>query len=280
MRNLQKEGYAIARLCSAFGISRSGYYKGSAVRVSRDRFDKEVIAKVRTFRQEQPFIGSKKLYYLLNDFLRTSDIKLGRDGFHRLLRDHNLLIKRKRKYVSTTNSYHRFYTYGNLLRDRVINRPEQAYVSDITYLRTRQGFVYLFLLTDAYSRKIMGWNVSRSLGIEGGIKALKMALRNTKDSKVLIHHSDRGIQYCSKEYTRLLKQKKVSISMTEENHCYENSLAERVNGILKQEFMLDSEWPDELSVRRSVEQSIRIYNSKRPHWSLKLKTPQQVHEAA
>lgn len=250
------------------------------MRVSRDRFDKEVIAKVRTFRQEQPFIGSKKLYYLLNDFLRTSDIKLGRDGFHRLLRDHNLLIKRKRKYVSTTNSYHRIYTYGNLLRDRVINRPEQAYVSDITYLRTRQGLVYLFLLTDAYSRKIMGWNVSRSLGIEGGIKALKMALRNTKDSKGLIHHSDRGIQYCSKEYTRLLKQKKVSISMTEENHCYENSLAERVNGILKQEFMLDSEWPDELSVRRSVEQSIRIYNSKRPHWSLKLKTPQQVHEAA
>ena len=250
------------------------------MRVSRDRFHKEVIAKVMTFRQEQPFIGSKKLYHLLNDHLRTSGFKLGRDGFHRLLRDHGLLIKRKRKYVSTTNSYHRFHTYGNLLRDRPIYRPEQAYVSDITYLRTRQGFVYLFLITDACSRKIVGWDLSSSLGIEGGIKALKMASRNTKDTKGLIHHSDRGIQYCSKEYTRLLKQKKVSISMTEENHCYENSLAERVNGILKQEFMLDSEWPDELSVRRSVEQCIRIYNTKRPHWSLKLKTPEQVHGAA
>lgn len=250
------------------------------MKFSKDRFHKEVIDKVRTLRQEQPFIGSKKLYYLLNDFLRSSDFKLGRDGFHRLLRDHGLLIKRKRKYVSTTNSYHRFHTYGNLLRSRVIYRPEQAYVSDITYLRTWQGFVYLFLITDAYSRKIVGWNLSKSLGIEGGIKALKMALKNTKDTKGLIHHSDRGIQYCSREYTKLLKQKKVSISMTEENHCYENSLAERVNGILKQEFMLDSEWPDELSARRSVKQSIGIYNSKRPHWSLKLKTPQQVHEAA
>lgn len=261
-------------------MSRSGYYKGCRIKTAKHCFYEDIIAKVMEIRQKQPFIGSKKLYYLLSGDLHQGALKLGRDGFHKLLSTYGLLIRRKRKYVNTTNSHHRFYTYGNLLKKTEITGPEEVYVADITYLRTRKGFVYLFLLTDAYSRKIMGWDVSNSLGIEGGIKALKMAMRNTKKTTSVIHHSDRGIQYCSKIYTKLMKKNKMRISMTEENHCYENSLAERVNGILKQDFMLDSEWPDHFSARQAVKQSINLYNTSRPHWSLKLKTPEQVHQAA
>lgn len=250
------------------------------IKASKKYFYHDVISKVLAIRQKQPFIGSKKLYHILYDYLHMGDLKLGRDGFHQLLCQYGLLIRRKRKYVNTTNSYHRFYTYGHLLKRMELSRPEQVYAADITYLRTRKGFVYLFLLTDVYSRKIMGWDVSNSLGIEGGVKALKMALKNTKQIKGVVHHSDRGIQYCSKKYTELIKKNKMDISMTEENHCYENSTAERLNGILKQDFMLDSEWPDYQSAKRAVKQSVHIYNTERPHWSLKLKTPEQVHQVA
>jgi len=261
-------------------LSRAGYYKGKKQKVKKICFDKQIISQVLKIRQEQPCIGSKKLYHLLFEELHKGDQKLGRDRFHRLLSEYKLLVRRKRRHVHTTNSHHRFYTYGNLLKTKKINSPEQVYVADITYLRTHKGFVYLFLLTDAYSRKIMGWNVSNSLGIEGGIKALKMALKNTKRPTGVIHHSDRGIQYCSHVYTDLIKKNNMNISMTEENHCYENAIAERVNGILKQEFFLDSEWPDCNSVIRAVRESVEIYNTKRPHWSNSLKTPEEVHQAA
>lgn len=244
------------------------------------RFSESIIDKVLEIRQRQPFIGSKKLYYMLFNDLHNGDLKMGRDGFHQLLARHGLLIRRKRRYMHTTHSHHRFYTYTSLVKSLKIERPEQVYAADITYLRTRKGFVYLFLITDVYSRKIMGWDVSESLAIEGGIKALKMAIKHTKNVQGVIHHSDRGIQYCSKRYTELLKNNKMRISMTEENHCYENATAERVNGILKQDFMLESEWPDYLSAKRAVKQSIQIYNTERPHWSLKLKTPEEAHQAA
>lgn len=158
-----------------------------------------------------------------------------------------------------------------------MTRSNECYVSDITYLRTDIGFVYLFLITDAYSRKIVGWDLSNSLAIEGGLKALKMALRQRKGSNPLIHHSDRGIQYCATDYVKKLNKHHVDISMTEENHCYENSLAERVNGILKDEFLLDSTFKNFDQAFRTVVQAVKTYNELRPHWSLDLKTPNEVH---
>jgi len=228
-----------------------------------------------------PRIGGKKLFWLLQPDINRMGVKLGRDKFFDILRAHGLLVERKKRYARTTDSYHRFHVYGNLLKDKVLVKPNQAFVSDITYLRVAgKRFVYLFLITDAYSRKIVGWELSESLAIEGAIKALKMALKQCTNTNGLIHHSDRGIQYCSKEYVKMLKKNKASISMTEQNHCYENSMAERVNGILKDEFMLDLEYSNQFQALNAVKQAINTYNNHRPHLSLNLLTPQQVHQAA
>ena len=189
-------------------------------------------------------------------------------------------MKRRKKYVRTTDSYHRFRKYKNKLKEKFLTASNQAYASDITYLRTRTGFVYLFLQTDVYSRLITGWDLSESLSIEGAIKALKMTIKQCPKTEKVIHHSDRGIQYCSKEYVKILRRNKMEISMTEENHCYENGLAERVNGILKQEFLLDEEFENKTMALKAVRQAIASYNNRRPHWSLDLFTPQQIHQAA
>lgn len=226
-----------------------------------------------------PQLGGRKLYFKLTKDLAQLDENIGRDKFFDILRNNELLIKRKKKYVSTTESHHRFHKHKSLIKGIAIDRPNRVYVSDITYIRLAGGgFVYLFLITDAFSRKIVGWHLSESLGIEGAIKALKMALKQCPDTAKLIHHSDRGIQYCSGDYTKLLIKNEVGISMTEQNHCYENSLAERVNGILKQEFLLDSEFRDQKITRRAVKQGISSYNELRPHLSLDYQTPEAVHK--
>lgn len=235
---------------------------------------------VNEIRRFQPRIGGKKLYHLLKDDLHKIDPGLGRDKFFDILRRKKLLVKRKKKRVYTTDSFHRFKVYKNALKNKLLNGPNQAWVSDITYLRIRDGFVYLFLVTDAYSRKIIGWAVSDSLSIEGAVKALKMAIKQCETTDGVIHHSDRGIQYCSNAYIDLLKKSNILISMTEENHCYENSQAERVNGILKEEFLLDTEFVDKATAMKAVAQAIETYNVYRPHWSLMLSTPEQVHQAA
>lgn len=228
-----------------------------------------------------PRIGGKKLYWILKPELVGSEIKIGRDKFFDVLRERDLLVERKRRYIRTTNSYHRFYTYKNLVRETTISKPHQVVVSDITYLRiTGMKFVYLFLITDAYSRKIVGWHLAKSLAIEGALEALKMALKQCPITEGLIHHSDRGIQYCSKEYVKLLQKNDARISMTEQNHCYENALAERVNGILKEEFMLNEEFACQSMALQAVKQAIKTYNNYRPHWSINLLTPEQIHTAA
>lgn len=240
-----------------------------------------IVELVHAIRHYQPKIGGKKLYSLLKqDIDRISEEKIGRDKFFDILRSQDLLVKRKRKYIHTTDSFHRFRVYKNRLREQKLTGPDQAYVSDITYLRTKEGFVYLFLITDAWSRKIVGWSLSESLSIEGGIKALKMAIKQCSQTQEVIHHSDRGVQYCSHDYVALLKKNKMIISMTEENHCYENGLAERVNGILKDEFLLDETFADKEVALKAVKQAIESYNTRRPHWSLQLRTPWQAHSAA
>lgn len=205
---------------------------------------------------------------------------IGRDKFFDILRKNGLLVKRRKKYVTTTQSWHRFHKYNNKMKDKQLTGPNQAYVSDITYLRTAKGFMYLFLQTDAWSRKITGWDLSDSLSIDGAIRALQMTISQCPDSTGVIHHSDRGIQYCCNEYIAQLNSYKMEISMTEENHCYENALAERVNGILKQDFLLDEEFANKKMLLKAVKQAILSYNTLRPHWSLSLCTPQQVHKAA
>jgi len=236
---------------------------------------------VQEIRHYQPKIGGKKLYRLLQDELGRMNSPAGRDKFFDILRNAGLLVKKKKKYVRTTDSYHHFRKYKNKLKDRLLKGPNEAWVSDITYLRTqRDGFVYLFLQTDAYSRKITGWDVSESLGIEGAVNALKMSLRQNPGCTGIIHHSDRGIQYCCKKYVGLMKKHKMEISMTEENHCYENAIAERVNGILKQEFLLDEKFENKAIAIKAVREAIESYNNRRPHWSLNLCTPQEIHHAA
>lgn len=239
-----------------------------------------VVELVQGIRRYQPRIGGKKLYKLLKADLDKLEGSIGRDKFFDILCKNKLLVKRRKKYITTTDSYHRFRKYKNKLKDKKLTGSNQAYVSDITYLRAGCGFVYLFLQTDSWSRKITGWHLSESLAIEGTIKALKMTLKQCANPETVIHHSDRGIQYCCKEYVSILKRHKMVISMTEENHCYENAIAERVNGILKQEFLLDEKFESKAVALKAVREAIDSYNNRRPHWSLNLCTPQQVHQAA
>ena len=267
-------------MCSFFGYSRSGYYKSLDEQIQRDLQEDLIVRAVQQIKKTQSMIGGKKLYKLVKDDLSRLMEGVGRDKFFDILGKNQLLVKRKKRYVKTTNSHHYFRKYKNKLRDKLLTGPNQAYVSDITYLRTRHGFVYLFLQTDAYSRMITGWDLSDNLSIEGAIRALKMTIRQSPQTKDAVHHSDRGIQYCSKAYVRLLKKAKMEISMTEENHCYENAIAERVNGILKQEFLLDAEFANRQSALKAVREAIKIYNEERPHWSLNLCTPKQIHLAA
>jgi transposase InsO family protein len=257
-------------MCKYFGISRQAFYKSKQQIVKREFETSMVIELVQEKRREMPRLGGRKLYHLLKEDLSQIG-KIGRDKLFEILCQYDLLVRPKKSYTKTTASYHHFYKWTNLIKDLEITRPNQVWVSDITYIRTLKGFVYLFLITDLYSRKVIGWSLSRSLSIEGAIEALKMANRNRDDkSSSLIHHSDRGVQYCCNAYVGMLQKANIDISMTEDNHCYENSIAERVNGILKDEFYLDATFNNFEQVLSAVSSGINIYNEKRPHWSLEL----------
>lgn len=237
--NPRQKPFSMDVICNRFALKRDAFYKYHKRYIKKNKVESDVIKLVKQSRKILPREGTRKLMESLkNDFL-INDLKIGRDQLFRILRDHELLVKRKKYSSRTTNSYHRFYKYNNIIKDLSITRPNQVWASDITYIRTLKGFCYLALLTDMYSRKIVGYDLSDSLELAGCVRALNKALYQAKNIKNLIHHSDRGIQYCSNVYTQILKRKKIDISMTEENHCYENALAERVNGILKDEFYLD-----------------------------------------
>jgi putative transposase len=213
----------------------------------------------------------------LNQDFEKQQLKVGRDTLFNVLRKNQMLTLRKKYSARTTNSYHRFYKYNNIIKDVEINKPNQVWASDITYIRTVKGFCYLALITDMYSRKIVGYDLSDSLELSGCVRALNKAIYQAKNIKGLIHHSDRGIQYCSNIYTQILKRKKIGISMTEENHCYENALAERVNGILKDEFYMDQTFTNTAHAKRAVKNAIKLYNEIRLHLSLDYKTPNMVY---
>jgi transposase InsO family protein len=238
-----------------------------------------VLELVSDVRRRMPRCGGRKLYSLLQPDFERLEYSLGRNKFFDVLRDQNLLVKPKKRYVpKTTESGHLNAVYPNLVKDRVVCRPKEVLVSDITYLRIERGFSYLFLITDLFSRLIVGYDVSESLSLEGAIISLQMAAIFMKSSKGTIHHSDRGVQYSSHEYVKLLFQAKMKISMTAKGSPHENAHAERVNGILKGEFLLDATFGSHKSAKVAVTEAIHTYNDFRPHYSLGLLTPTQFYK--
>lgn len=224
-----------------------------------------------------PRIGTRKLYYLLKEDFNQMNIKIGRDALFAYLKSENLLVQPKKSYTKTTHSKHWLKKYPNLLKDILIIRPEQVFVSDITYVKTQKRTHYLSLVTDAYSRKIMGYKLSDDMSSESVVQALKMAVKTRKSNKPLIHHSDRGLQYCSALYQEELKKSNIIPSMTDGYDCYQNALAERINGILKQEFLINK-CNNFKELKTLIRESIDCYNQRRPHLSLKMKTPNFIHE--
>lgn len=267
----------LSEICALFDLKRDAYYKYIKRYKVRKVQEKKVIELVDIKRKVLPRVGCRKLLnHLSADFI-NANIKIGRDKLFHILRANNRLVKPRRASCRTTNSYHHFHKYNNLIKDFCPTEINQVWVSDITYIRTINGFCYLALVTDLYSRKIVGFDTSDSLELLGALRALKMALRNASNLKRLIHHSDRGVQYCSYAYTGELLKRGIKISMTEDNHCYENAVAERGNGILKDEFYLDITFFSTKIAQRAVKNAIKLYNNERLHLSLDYKTPNSVY---
>lgn len=265
--------------CDQFGISRQAVYQWKQRLDHRLAVLSPIENMVLHWRKFMPRVGTRKLYYLIKPQLIEQNIKIGRDGLFRYLRFKNLRVKPKKSYTKTTNSKHWLRKHPNLLQGKQAKEVESIFVSDITYVQTDQGTHYLSLVTDACSRKIMGYELSDEMKASDVVKALKMAISQRTTQNQAIHHSDRGLQYCSAEYQTVLSENKIKPSMTDGYDCYQNALAERINGILKQEFLLyKCKTIDEL--KRLVEESIEIYNEMRPHLSLDMKTPNQVHRKA
>ena len=266
-------------ICARLQRSRQAYYKLKKQKEKQLLQQGMVIQTVHKVRRLLPRLGGRKLYHMLKQQWQEMQIKLGRDRFFRLLDEQELLVRPKRRHIHTTNSRHRFYKHTDLSKNLILTEPNQLWVSDITYLRTKQGFCYLALITDAYSRKIVGYDVSDSLELQGCVRALEMALKSKGTEQQTVHHSDRGIQYCSYAYTDKLQQNKLRISMGEAGNCYDNALAERMNGILKNEFNLDTQFDSIPQVKKSVGQAIYLYNFIRPHMALNYQTPHQKYAA-
>ena len=265
--------------CRLFGVNRQVYYRRKKSAQKSRETAKIVVSLVREVRQQMPRIGTRKLYYLLEDQLR--DLGIGRDKLFAILGANHMLIKPARSYRITTDSHHRYRKHKNLIAQITPSRPEQVWASDITYLGSHGNHQYLALVTDTYSKKIVGYDVSSSLSAEGAIRALKMGLKQrTYLNQELIHHSDRGHQYCCDDYQNILKRKMLKCSMTESYDPYANAVAERVNGILKQEFLLDKYNVKLSLMKQLVSNSIQIYNQQRPHHSCFMNTPEQMHRQA
>ncbi len=260
-----------------FGYSKQAYYKRKSHLLKTDLDKDHLRSLVMSVRQKLPKTGGKKLHCMLKEDFKRHQIKIGRDKLFDFLRDEYLLVPKVRRYYKTTNSRHWMRKYPNLIKDKDINRPEQIWVADITYLRTKDKTYYLHLITDAYSKKIMGYQLSDNLMATSTLEALKMAVINRQYNNNLIHHSDRGLQYCSKEYTEYLFRNNILISMTQSYDPYENAIAERVNGILKEEFGLFEIFENFENLKKQVEESILFYNQVRVHLSINMLTPNKAH---
>ena len=267
-------------LCQVIGMTRQNFYKKRRHRSRRQVDEELVLSLVCQQLAVQPRMVARKLLHLVRGELAKAGVVIGRDRFFALLRRHELLIARRIRTVRTTDSRHSFAVYPNLLKDLALTGPHQALVSDITYIRTEEGFLYLCLVMDAFSRAIVGYDCSDTLEREGALRALGQALRQLPADHKTIHHSDRGSQYCCQDYVEQLQAAGVSISMTEENHCYENAQAERLNGIVKQEYGLGGTFARKSDAVRAVTQAVNLYNWRRPHQALGYAVPMEVHRTA
>lgn len=266
----------MSSLCTLLGYTRQAFY-GQQQYHHQQTYEAElIIQQVQKHRLLQPRLGTRKLVVLLQVFVKEHNIKLGRDALFDLLREHKLLVRRRKRTVQTTFSKHWYHKYPNLIKQYEPLASNLLWVSDITYIILEEGFAYLSLITDAYSRKIIGFCLAETLEAVGCIAALKMAIAGCTDYSQLVHHSDRGIQYCSLNYVDLLQVSHIKISMTENGDPLENAIAERVNGILKEE-LLQQKYADFKAAQLSVAKAITIYNALRPHSSCNMLTPQTAH---
>lgn len=270
----------LAKICRLFGVTRQAYYQHLYQCMDTEIEHELIVQQVRRIRQQHPRIGTRKLYVMLEEFMFEHQIKMGRDALFNLLAVHNMLIRRRKRLIKTTQSHHWLKKYPNLIKGFIPTRPDELYVSDITYWKIDQGYVYISLITDAYSHKIVGYHVSDTLEAESSLKALQMALSAfewAESHLQLTHHSDRGIQYCSAKYVKLLQDYNIRISMTENGDPLENSIAERINGILKEEYLNCYEVKNLYQARELLKQVIKQYNEQRPHMSIGYLVPEKVH---
>jgi len=264
-------------LCDLFGKSRQAYYQQSKY-IYKEEVKAEILLQlIEKERHLMPRLGGRKLLLRIGPRL-PDELMMGRDSFFEFLRDNGLLIRKRHHRVRTTYSNHWMHKYPNLIKGFIPERAHQLWVSDLTYIETLEGFVYLSLITDAYSRKIIGWALGTTLEAKYTVKALKMALKQLpKGVRNLFHHSDRGVQYCCGEYVKILKKNNLQISMTENGDPRENAIAERVNGILKDEWLNQMKFKSIKDASSQLEEIIRIYNQERPHSSLDMNTPEYAH---
>jgi transposase InsO family protein len=272
------KGISLANLCLWFGVTRQAYYQ-SRNRVLTDLIEQEILlARIFDIRENHKRIGGRKLFFKLENFIKEHNIKMGRDAFFDFLREHNLLIKNRKRYHVTTNSNHWMKKYPNLIKDLIPLGPNHIWVSDITYWKTAGGNYYISFITDAYSRKIVGFQVADTMEAIESLTALKMAIKTWKMSPYgLVHHSDRGAQYCSSAYVKILKKNNIAISMTEKGDPLENAIAERINGIIKGEYLFDYEINSLSKAKEVLKSVVKLYNEDRPHSSISYATPSMVH---
>jgi len=264
-------------MCGLFGKTRQAYYKRKKDNYKERLNEDLVLTVVRKIRETQKRTGGRKLLGMVKERV-PEEQQMGRDEFFNFLRRHGLLVRKRKFRVVTTNSFHWLRKYPNLIKGISPERPNHVWVSDITYIKTESGFLYMYLITDAYSRKIIGWQLSDNLGSDNAILALYMAISQLPaECNEIIHHSDRGIQYCSVKYIKVLEAHGIKISMTENGDPYENAIAERVNGILKTEWLYDMNLNGYRDAHQAIKQIVKIYNSERPHSSIEMLTPDQAH---
>jgi len=272
------KGISLANLCAWFGLTRQAYYQ-SKNRVEKDLIEQEILLdKIGDIRKDHKRLGGRKLFFKLGTFMDEHNIKMGRDAFFDLLRDNKLLIKQRKRHHVTTNSNHWMKKYPHLIKDIEPIGPNHVWVSDITYWKTKGGHYYISFITDAYSRKIVGYHVADTMEAIESATALKMAIKTLKISaKGLIHHSDRGSQYCSSIYVNILKKEGIKISMTENGDPLENAIAERINGIIKGEYLFDYLIKTLLNAKEVLKSVVKLYNEDRPHSSIGNAVPSKVH---
>ncbi len=270
---------SLARICRLLGVTRQAFYQFYWHKEEVNAEEQMILDEVSQLRQIHPIMGTRKLYCLLQPFLLDHQIKIGRDALFDLLSANKLLVRKRKRRINTTQSHHWLKKYPNLTKTWHPQKPCQLWVADITYVPFSKGFLYLSLITDAYSHKVMGYHIGETLEAVHTTNALHMALKNKSiNTNELIHHSDRGIQYCSAEYVSILRKNNVHISMTESGDPLENPIAERINGILKNEYLKHYSFTTQSEAMELLSSIIDRYNHKRPHQSISMLTPEIVHQ--